>query len=57
MAKDVSKQIEGLREEIREHDYLYYVLNQPKISDRQYDRLFAELKELEAANPQFITSD
>ena len=57
MAKDIEKQIEGLREEIRGHDYLYYVLNQPIISDRQYDRLFAELKKLEAANPQFVTAD
>jgi len=57
MAKDVSKQIKRLREEIRQHDYLYYVLNQPKISDRQYDKLFTELKELEAANPQFVTAD
>jgi DNA ligase (NAD+) len=57
MAKDARKQIERLRKEIRRHDYLYYVLNQPKISDRQYDKLFAELKELEAANPQFVTAD
>ncbi len=57
MAKDVSKQIERLREEIREYDYLYYVLNQPRVSDRQYDRFFAELKKLEAANPQFATAD
>ena len=57
MAKDIQKQIERLREEIRGHDYLYYVLNQPKISDRQYDKLFAELKALEEANPQFITPD
>jgi hypothetical protein len=45
MAQDVRKQIERFREEIHRHDYLYYVLNQPKISDRQYDRLFTELKE------------
>ena len=57
MAQDVSKQIERLRKKIREHDYLYYVQNQPRISDRQYDKLFAELKELEAANPQLITAD
>ena len=57
MAKDVSKQIERLREEIREHDYLYYVLNQPRIGDQQYDGLFAELKKLEAGNPQFVTAD
>ncbi|MBA7646003.1 DNA ligase [subsurface metagenome] len=57
MAKDVRKQIERLRKEIRRHDYLYYVLNQPKISDRQYDKLFAELKVLEQAHPQFIMAD
>jgi len=57
MAEDVKKQIVRLRSEIRKHDYLYYVLNEPKISDRQYDKLFAELKELEQANPQFITPD
>jgi DNA ligase (NAD+) len=57
MAQDISKQIERLRKEIREHDYLYYVLNQPRITDRQYDKLFAELKKLEAANPQFVTAD
>jgi len=65
MAKDIKKQtcaelaerIERLRGEIREHDYLYYVLNQPKISDRQYDELFGELKALEEANPQLITPD
>ncbi len=57
MGKDAKKQIEQLRLEIRRHDYLYYVLNQPEISDRQYDRLFAELKELEQTNPSFITPD
>ncbi|MEA3225507.1 MAG: NAD-dependent DNA ligase LigA, partial [Planctomycetota bacterium] len=57
MAQDVSKRIDRLREEIRGHDYLYYVLNRPKIRDRQYDELFAELKSLEQANPQLITPD
>ena len=57
MTKEIEKRIDKLREAIREHDYLYYVLNQPKISDRQYDKLFAELKGLEQENPQFITSD
>ena len=57
MAKDIAKRIEQLRAEIRRHDYLYYVLNQPEISDRKYDKLFAELKELEEANPQLITPD
>jgi DNA ligase (NAD+) len=57
MAEDVKKRIDQLRSDIREHDYLYYVLNQPKISDSQYDKLFTELKELEQANPSFITPD
>jgi len=57
MNEDVKKRIGQLRGEIRKHDHLYYVLNQPKISDHQYDKLFAELKELEQANPQFITPD
>jgi DNA ligase (NAD+) len=57
MAEDVRKGIERLREQIRKHDYLYYVLNQPELSDRRYDRLFAELKALEQANPELITPD
>ena len=51
--EDIKKQIERLRDEIREHDYLYYVLNQPKISDRQYDELFAELRALEEEHSQY----
>jgi DNA ligase (NAD+) len=57
MAKDIKKRVEQLREKIRRHDYLYYVLNQPEISDQQYDKLFAELKQLEAKRPDLITSD
>jgi len=65
MAKDIKKQtrtelaerIERLRDEIRRHDYLYYVLNQPKVSDRRYDKLFAELKALEQAHTELITAD
>ncbi|MBN2511456.1 MAG: hypothetical protein JXB18_00825, partial [Sedimentisphaerales bacterium] len=51
------EQIEQLRATLRRHDYLYYVLNQPEISDQQYDVLFAELKQLEAQHPEFITAD
>ncbi|MHC4194067.1 MAG: NAD-dependent DNA ligase LigA, partial [Planctomycetota bacterium] len=57
MAEDVKKRVEQLTKEIRRHDYLYYVHNKPQISDRQYDKLFTELKELEEANPKFITAD
>ncbi|MHC5060418.1 MAG: NAD-dependent DNA ligase LigA [Planctomycetota bacterium] len=47
--------IEQLRKEIRRHDRLYYVLNQPQLSDYEYDRLFAELKTLEAKHPELVT--
>ncbi len=57
MTRDARKQIEQLRDQIRRHDYLYYVLNRPEISDRRYDELLAELKTLEQANPQLITGD
>jgi len=46
-----------LRSELRRHDYLYYVLNQPEMSDRGYDKLFAELKLLEEKHPELVTSD
>ncbi len=57
MAENIKKRIEQLRTEIRRHDYLYYVLNRPEITDQQYDKLFAELKSLEEAHPQFVTVD
>lgn len=53
----VQHRIEQLRQEIRRHDRLYYVDAKPEISDRDYDRLYAELKELEAAHPVLITPD
>jgi DNA ligase (NAD+) len=57
MQTEIQKRIEQLRAEIRRHDYLYYVLNQPQISDQQYDKLFAELKSLEGQHPELITAD
>ena len=57
MVENVKKRIEQLRDEIRRHDYLYYVLNQPEITDQQYDKLFAELKKLEEAHPELVTPD
>jgi len=57
MAEDVKKRIERLRAQIRRHDYLYYVLSKPEISDRQYDKLFEQLKAIEQADPQLITAD
>jgi DNA ligase (NAD+) len=54
-SKDVD--IESLREEIRRHEYRYYVLDDPEISDAEFDRLMNELKKLEATHPELITSD
>jgi len=47
----------ALRDEIRRHDYLYYVKDRPEISDSQYDRLFRELVELEQAHPELMSPD
>lgn len=54
---DIEKQIERLRQEIRRHDYLYYALSQPEISDKEYDDLLARLKKLEEEYPQFCSPD
>jgi len=51
------KRIEELRKEIEKHDYLYYVLDQPEITDEEYDRLLLELKELEDAFPEFVSPE
>ncbi len=56
--KEKAKQeIERLRREINRHDYLYYVLAQPEISDYEYDMLMKRLEELEKKYPEFITPD
>ncbi len=51
------QEIAELQEQINRHDYLYYVEGKPEISDREYDRLFDRLKELEAAHPELATPD
>jgi DNA ligase (NAD+) len=50
-------EIEDLRDKLRHHEYLYYVLDQPEISDAAYDRLMKRLEELEAAHPRLVTPD
>jgi len=55
--KDAEKKIEALREKIRHHEHLYYVLDQPEISDAEFDRLMQQLKDMEAAHPSLITPD
>src|SRR6476646_7542007 len=56
MNKD-AEQIENLRGQIREHEYRYYVLDQPTISDYEFDQLMRELKAIEQEHPELITSD
>jgi DNA ligase (NAD+) len=56
-AKDLEKKIEALREKIRHHEYLYYVVDNPEISDAEFDKLMKQLKELEADRPELITAD
>jgi DNA ligase (NAD+) len=51
------KEINRLRVEIAEHDRRYYVLAKPSISDQEYDRLMARLRELEASFPELVTED
>jgi DNA ligase (NAD+) len=51
------REVEKLREEIRHHEYLYYVLDAPEISDAAFDKLLNRLKELEAGHPELATSD
>jgi DNA ligase (NAD+) len=53
MSSEIKKKIEALRQQIRHHDYLYYVLSQPEISDKEYDNLMVELQNLEEKCPQY----
>ncbi|HZT71322.1 MAG TPA: NAD-dependent DNA ligase LigA [Terriglobia bacterium] len=54
---DIEKTIEKLRDEIRYHEYRYYVLNDPEISDAKFDELMRQLQELEQQHPELITPD
>lgn len=53
----LKSKLEKLRERIRHHDWKYYVLSDPEISDSEYDALLRELKTLEEVNPRLITPD
>lgn len=53
----ISSHIEQLRHAIEKHDYSYYVLDEPTVPDSEYDRLFAELRELEQQHPELISAD
>jgi len=54
---EVKQKIARLREQLNHHNYRYYVLDSPEISDDEYDRLILELKQLEQQHPEFITPD
>jgi len=53
----VARRIQALREDIERHNFQYYVLDAPLVSDAEYDRLFRELQELEAAYPELASAD
>ncbi len=57
LTNNISHTIESLRQRINDHNYRYYVLDDPRISDAEYDTLFAELQSLEKQHPEFITTD
>src|SRR5258708_40253018 len=56
-SKSVRQRIEQRRKQLQEHDYKYYVLAQPSISDEKYDALMAELQSLETSYPELVTPD
>ena len=57
VAKSLAKEIEKLGNEIRRHEDLYYVLDSPEISDREYDQLLEKLQQLEQDHPELVTPD
>lgn len=57
MGKAPEREIDQLREELRRHEHLYYVLDSPEISDAEYDALMRRLQALEASHPELITPD
>jgi DNA ligase (NAD+) len=54
---DPAVRVDGLRELIRRHEHAYYVLDQPEVSDAEYDALFLELRKIEEARPDLVTAD
>jgi DNA ligase (NAD+) len=55
--KGIQREIDKLRDEIRHHEYLYYVMDAPELPDAEFDQLMQELKRLEAEHPTLITPD
>src|SRR6185369_11341902 len=50
-------EVEELRKTLRRHEHLYYVLDQPEISDAEYDALMNRLRDLETQHPELLTTD
>ncbi len=57
MSESDRQKIEQFRKDIQRHDHLYYVKDQPEITDREYDRLMEQLKQLEAKHPEWVTPE
>src|SRR5215475_9220500 len=55
--RDIGTKLEDLRDRIRHHEYRYFVLDSPEISDFDFDKLVEQLKKLEAEHPHLITPD
>src|ERR1700731_3586143 len=55
--KDVEKKIQALRDKIRHHEHLYYVLDNPEVSDAEFDKLMQRLQQLEGEHPTLVTQD
>ena len=53
----LNKRYISIQERIRSHDYEYYILDEPLISDHEYDELFKELKKIESEHPEWITPE
>lgn len=53
MADDIKSRIDNLRSELNRHNYNYYVLNTPEISDREFDAMLKELEDLERSHPEY----
>src|SRR5579863_5997958 len=57
MKDTLAKRVEELRKELEHHEYLYYVLDRPEISDAEFDRLMRDLREIEEKHPELRTPD
>lgn len=54
---ELQQRLAELRREIEQHNYRYYILDEPQVPDAEYDRLLQQLRELEAAHPEWVTPD